>query len=44
LITNSDRRLPGVEGYGIEVVERVPVSSLPGTAGSELAVLPGGLS
>jgi 3,4-dihydroxy 2-butanone 4-phosphate synthase/GTP cyclohydrolase II len=44
LVTNSDRRLPGVEGYGIEVVERVPVSSTPGAAGSELAILPGGLS
>ena len=25
LLTNSDRRLPGVEGYGIEVVERLRV-------------------
>ena len=25
LLTNSDRRLPGVEGYGIEVVERIRV-------------------
>jgi 3,4-dihydroxy 2-butanone 4-phosphate synthase / GTP cyclohydrolase II len=25
LLTNSDRRLPGVEGYDIEVVDRIPV-------------------
>lgn len=44
LITNSDRRLPGVEGYGIEVVERVPVPSGAGTSASEPAVSEGGLS
>jgi len=42
LITNSDRRLPGVEGYGIEVVERVPVSTENSVGSSELSVLPGG--
>ena len=42
LLTNSDRKLPGVEGYGIDVVERIPVPSRPGEALSELAVLPGG--
>ena len=42
LLTNSDRRLPSVEGYGIEVVERVPVPSDAGTSLSELAVLNGG--
>jgi len=41
LLTNSGRRLVGVEGYGIEVVERVPVSTEPRTCG-DLAVLPGG--
>jgi 3,4-dihydroxy 2-butanone 4-phosphate synthase/GTP cyclohydrolase II len=44
LITNSDRRLPGVEGYGIEVVERVAVAADGAAAGADLAVLPGGLS
>jgi 3,4-dihydroxy 2-butanone 4-phosphate synthase/GTP cyclohydrolase II len=44
LITNSDRRLPGVEGYGIEVVERVAVAADGGAAGADLAVVPGGLS
>jgi len=41
LLTNSGRRLVGVEGYGIEVVERVPVSSET-RVGGDLAVLPGG--
>ncbi|MBN93203.1 MAG: 3,4-dihydroxy-2-butanone-4-phosphate synthase [Deltaproteobacteria bacterium] len=41
LLTNSDRRLVGVEGYGIEVVERVPVSAEPRVDG-RLAGLPGG--
>jgi len=44
LITNSDRRLPGVEGYGIEVVERVPVTGGGESSTTDLAVLPGGLS
>ena len=44
LITNSDRRLPGVEGYGIDVVERVPVPSSSRGSTGELAVLPGGRS
>jgi 3,4-dihydroxy 2-butanone 4-phosphate synthase/GTP cyclohydrolase II len=44
LITNSDRRLPGVEGYGIEVVERVSVSIKDVVGSSELSVLPGGRS
>jgi len=42
LLTNSDRRLPGVEGYGIEVVERVPVPSSPTEPLTELSVLRGG--
>ncbi len=42
LLTNSDRRLPGVEGYGIEVVERIKVPSAPGTTVAELSVLDGG--
>jgi len=40
LLTNGARRLVGVEGYGLEVVERVPVPVSP--AGAELAVLHGG--
>lgn len=44
LITNNDRRLPGVEGYGIEVVERVPVSGGGEASGAGLSILPGGLS
>ncbi|MCO4770535.1 MAG: 3,4-dihydroxy-2-butanone-4-phosphate synthase [Deltaproteobacteria bacterium] len=39
LLTNSARRLVGVEGYGLEVVERV---SVPVDAVAELAILPGG--
>lgn len=40
LLTNSARRLVGVEGYGLEVVERVPVPADEVTA--DLALLPGG--
>jgi len=41
LLTNSARRLVGVEGYGLEVVERVAV---PVDGKAELAVLEGGRS
>ncbi len=44
LLTNSDRAVPGVEGYGIDIVERVPVHVAPDAKVSELAVLPGGRS
>jgi 3,4-dihydroxy 2-butanone 4-phosphate synthase/GTP cyclohydrolase II len=30
LMSNSDRKIVGIEGYGIEVVERVPIPSLEG--------------
>ena len=40
LITSSARRLVGVEGYGLEVVERVTLGG--DSASSELSVLPGG--
>ncbi len=40
LITSGSRRLVGVEGYGLEVVERVTLGE--DAAGGELAVLPGG--
>ena len=40
LLTNSARRLVGVEGYGLEVVERVPVPT--GDAPAEPDDLPGG--
>jgi 3,4-dihydroxy 2-butanone 4-phosphate synthase/GTP cyclohydrolase II len=42
LLTNSDRRLPGVEGYGIEVVERIPVPNEPATPSATLQILRGG--
>ena len=42
LLTNNDRSIPGVEGYGLEIVERVPVPVAPKQ--SELAVLRGGRS
>ncbi len=42
LLTNSERKMPGVEGYGIEVVERVPVPSTPDEPLAPLSVLPGG--
>jgi 3,4-dihydroxy 2-butanone 4-phosphate synthase/GTP cyclohydrolase II len=29
LMTNSDRKIPGIEGFGIEVVERVPMPGEP---------------
>lgn len=29
LMSNTDRRIPGIEGFGIEVVERVPVPPRP---------------
>lgn len=38
LLTNSTRRLVGVEGYGLEVVERVPVPT------GETVTVPGGRS
>lgn len=41
IITNSDRRLVGVEGYGIDEVEKVAVPSGPEDA-ADLAVLSGG--
>jgi len=41
LITNSDRRLVGVQGYGLTVVERVPVSSEP-TEPTDLRAVVGG--
>jgi 3,4-dihydroxy 2-butanone 4-phosphate synthase/GTP cyclohydrolase II len=44
LMTNNDRSIPGVEGYGLEIVERVPVPSSPGQPLGELAVLTGGRS
>ena len=42
LLTNSARRLVGVEGYGLEVVERVSVPT--GDTPAELAILRGGRS
>ena len=42
LITSGARRLVGVEGYGLDVVERVTLSD--DSSASELAVLPGGRS
>ncbi len=42
LITSGSRRLVGVEGYGLDVVERVILTDDSGV--SELAVLPGGRS
>ncbi len=42
LLSNSDRSIPGVEGYGLEIVERVPVPSAPGQPLGELSVLSGG--
>ncbi len=42
LITSGSRRLVGVEGYGLEVVERVTLADDSGAG--ELAVLPGGRS
>jgi 3,4-dihydroxy 2-butanone 4-phosphate synthase/GTP cyclohydrolase II len=27
LMSNTDRRIPGIEGFGIEVVERVPLAA-----------------
>ena len=42
LLTNGALRLVGVEGYGLEVVERVPVPTT--DASAELAVLDGGRS
>jgi len=41
LITNSDRRLVGVQGYGLTVVERVPVPSEP-TEPADLRAVAGG--
>jgi 3,4-dihydroxy 2-butanone 4-phosphate synthase/GTP cyclohydrolase II len=29
LITNNPRKIVGIEGYGLEVVERVPVEIIP---------------
>jgi len=43
LITSGRRRLVGVEGYGLEVIERVSLSDEEGQGG-ELTVLPGGRS
>jgi 3,4-dihydroxy 2-butanone 4-phosphate synthase/GTP cyclohydrolase II len=43
LITSGRRRLVGVEGYGLEVIERVGLSDEEGQGG-ELTVLPGGRS
>jgi 3,4-dihydroxy 2-butanone 4-phosphate synthase/GTP cyclohydrolase II len=40
LLTNRARRLVGVEGYGLEVVERVQVPT--GETAAELAILQGG--
>ena len=44
LLTNSDRNIPGVEGYGLEIVERVPVPSAADQPLGELSVLTGGRS
>ena len=44
LLSNSDRSIPGVEGYGLDIEERVPVPSTPDQARSELSVLEGGRS
>lgn len=44
LLTNSDRSIPGVEGYGLDIVERVPVPSAADQPLGELAVLTGGRS
>lgn len=38
LLSNSDRKIVGIEGFGIEVVSRVPIA----TSGARLASLPGG--
>jgi 3,4-dihydroxy 2-butanone 4-phosphate synthase/GTP cyclohydrolase II len=27
LLTNNPRRIPGLEGFGLEIVERVPIRS-----------------
>ena len=29
LMTNNPRRIPGIDGYGLEIVERVPIRPLP---------------
>ena len=44
LLSNSDRAIPGVEGYGLDILERVPVPSAPDQPLGELSVLPGGRS
>ncbi len=42
LITSGSRRLVGVEGYGLEVVERIGLQPEESLQGGELTVLPGG--
>jgi len=44
LITSSNRRLIGVDGYGLDVVERVALTADGEAQGSDLTVLPGGRS
>ena len=44
LLSNSDKSIPGVEGYGLDIVERVPVPSAPDQPLGELSVLEGGRS
>lgn len=34
LMTNNPRKIAGLEGYGLEVVERVPIEIIPGQANS----------
>jgi 3,4-dihydroxy 2-butanone 4-phosphate synthase/GTP cyclohydrolase II len=35
LMSNTDRRIPGIEGFGIEVVERVPIPPRPRAAAAK---------
>jgi 3,4-dihydroxy 2-butanone 4-phosphate synthase/GTP cyclohydrolase II len=38
LMSNSDRRIVGIEGFGIEVIDRVPIAAGPGRARRDVAV------
>ena len=35
LMTNNPTPIPGIDGYGLEVVEHVPIGGKPANAGKE---------